>query len=184
MPLNVDIAAVASQLKTILSPLVFLAIIPQYAIEKIDGLRDSTNETKAEVPDWGGWQKAPNMLWEAIEPVFRLRDDIVKWVRENLAIPVVKDVAIQISELLDELVFAVLAIYMKPVLENFRDILTIEKNRLTEKDKAAKKELSIFSAGSSCSDPTHSQLSKDHFDNILNPPAGKCVLYNHQAYGG
>lgn len=166
-------------LKTVLSPLTFLSIIPKSTIDQIDALRmnqNSTDQGKASVPDWGELQRTPNMLWNAIEPAFQLRDDIARWVNQNLAIPMVKEVSIQISDLLDRLIFALLAIYMKPVLETTRKTLSIEKDRLAEKDKSAKKGTTIFSAGSTVSDPTHSQLAKDHFDNILNPAAGPCAL--------
>jgi hypothetical protein len=35
---------------------------------------------------WGDLDEKPELLWESLEPVFKLRDDIVKWVYDNLTI--------------------------------------------------------------------------------------------------
>lgn len=103
----------------------------------------------------------------------------MKSVKDSLSIPLVKEATAAISEALDKLIFSVLSVFVSPVLEKLREILGTEKDNLTEKEKrevSNNKKESIFDSGSKASDPTHSQLAKDHFDTVLNTPAGEVTL--------
>jgi hypothetical protein len=65
-----------------------------------------TNSASSNDPaNWGELTAAPERLWEALEPVFKLRDDIVKWVDEHLKIRAVQDAIAGISTALDKLVY-------------------------------------------------------------------------------
>lgn len=169
------IDSTAEALKIVLNGLTFLHIIPQTTIDTIDNIRNSSGNSAKQVADWGELNDTPHLLWDQIQPVFQLRDDISKWVSGNLSIPVVKDAFLAISDKMDQFVYAVLSVYLKPILGKMRDTLQQESNRLNEKAKSSSesKENDIFAAGSTASDPTHSQLAKDHFNAVLNSPAGK-----------
>ena len=126
--------------------------------------------------NWGELTAAPERLWEAIEPVFKLRDDVVKWVDEHLKIRAVQDALAAISTALDKLVYWVLGIFLRPVLKDISAALQKQEEQLLlqdEQSRLASGELSIFDDSSKVTDPTHSQLCKDHYDNDLNELAGK-----------
>ena len=126
--------------------------------------------------DWGDLTAAPERLWEALEPVFKLRDDIVKWVDEHLKIRAVQDGLAAISTALDKLVYWIIGIFLGPVLKDVSAALKNQEAELLmqdEQSRLATGELSIFDDRSAATDPTHSQLCKDHYDNDLNELAGK-----------
>ena len=179
MGLGDNLEVAADTLKVIFSTLTMLHIIPATVVDRIDSVRKNAERQVATRPDWGQYEKYPSQLWDSIQPVFALRDEVAKSVSEYLSIPGVKQILTKLSEAVDTFVFAILSIYVKPIIGKIRETMLKEKDRLTEKEKEAvqkgKKE-SIFSAKSTASDPTHSQLAKDHFDSVLNTPAGKFSL--------
>ena len=125
--------------------------------------------------DWAELTAAPERLWEAIEPVFKLRDDIVKWIDEHLKIKAVQDALAGISTALDKLVYWIVGIFLGPVLKDISAALQEQESQLLIQDEQARLatgELSIFDDRSAATDPTHSQLCKDHYDNDLNELAG------------
>ena len=62
-----------------------------------------------------------------------------------------------------------------PVIGSFRKGIEEERTILLQKEETTSKdpESDIISPGSTATNPIHSQVSKDHFDCILNIPAGK-----------
>ena len=135
------------------------------------------SKTAAEKPaDWGELNKAPNRLWDALEPVFKLRDDIVKWIYDNLTLEPVQNAIAAISTALDKLVYWVIGIFLGPVLIDISKALKNQEEDLLIKDKHARLERgeqSVFDDRSTNTDPTHSELCKDHYDDELNELAGK-----------
>ena len=132
--------------------------------------------------DWGELTKAPEMLWQAIEPVFRLRDNIVKWISEHLKIKAVQNAIASISTALDKMVYYVIGVFLGPVLIEISQALKDQKEELLVRDREARKarsELSIFDDNSVLTDPTHSELCKDHYDNDLNEIAGRLAVTFH-----
>ncbi len=128
---------------------------------------------------WGEFDEQPEKLWEAIEPVLRLRDDIVKWVYDHLAVRAVQDALATISAAIDKLVFFVLGTVLRPILSDLSRALKSNEQKLLQEDQAArlaKGEQTIFDPGSSATDPTHSQLAKDHYSHPLNEVAGRVAV--------
>ena len=76
---------------------------------------------------WVALESGPGALWESIEPVLKLRDDIVKWVYDNLAVRVVQDALAAISAAIDKLVYMVLGIFLGPVLSELSKALESEE---------------------------------------------------------
>lgn len=128
---------------------------------------------------WGELEESPEKLWKSLEPVFKLRDDIVKWVYDNLTVRAVQDALAAISTAIDKMVYMVLGIFLGPLLSEFSKILKEQEQELQAKDEAvrlSKGEESIFDSSSSATDPTHSQLAKDHYDHVLNEIAGRVAV--------
>lgn len=122
------------------------------------------------------YKKVPNSLWQKVEPAFRLRDNIARWLTENISIniPIISGLIASLSEAIDEFVFAILGVFVKPIIDEIRKILTKQKELLLqEEEKIKDANESIFASGSKSHDPTHTQLAKDHFDSRLNSIAGK-----------
>lgn len=143
---------------------------------------DITSITKSATDkpaDWGMLNKAPDTLWQQIKPVFKLRDKIVRWVYDHLTIDAVANAIAAISQALDKLVYLVLGIFLSPVLEDLTKALQYQSEQLLVRDREvrlAKGEDSIFDTGSHATDPTHSQLCKDHYDHDLNELAGNQLI--------
>lgn len=134
---------------------------------------------RSEGPSWGELESTPELLWKSLEPVFKLRDDIVKWVYDHLAIRAVQDAIAAISTAIDKLVYMVLGIFLTPLLSQFSEVLKKQEQQLLKQDQAARLatgEQSIFDESSSADDPTHSQLAKDHYDDVLNEVAGRVAV--------
>lgn len=128
---------------------------------------------------WGDLEKKPELLWNSLEPVFKLRDDIVKWVYDHLTVRAVQDALAAISTAIDKLVYMVLGIFLGPLLSEFSKILKDQEQQLLIMDQEARLaqgEQSIFNGESTATDPTHSQLAKDHYDNALNEIAGRVAV--------
>lgn len=139
---------------------------------------DITSITKSatnEPADWGKLNEAPDLLWESVKPIFRLRDKIVRWVYDHLTVDAVANAIAAISTALDKLVYLILGKFLGPVLEDLTKSLRYQSEQLTIRDREArlaKGEDGIFEIGSRATNPTHSQLCKDHYDHDLNELAG------------
>ena len=128
---------------------------------------------------WGELETKPERLWESLEPVFRLRDNIVKWVYDHLTVRAVQDALAAISDAVDKLVYMILGIFLGPLLTEFSKVLKDQEQELLIQDqevRMASGEFSIFNGNSLADDPTHSQLAKDHYDNELNEIAGRVAV--------
>ena len=110
-------------------------------------------------------------LWKTIEPVFKLHDDIQRWFMENedlFNIPVLTEAVENISNFMEALVYKFLAVLLEPSLQETRNAVKAAADAAQEAgDKS-----DIFRDGSEDSNPSHSDIAKDHFSNLLNQPAG------------
>lgn len=143
----------------------------------VDNITSITKSATTKPADWGKLNEAPNLLWEQLQPIFRVRDKIVRWVYDHLTIDAVANAIAAISIALDKLVYAVIGIFLGPVLKDVSRALSRQSEELLIKDqqiRLQKGEQSIFDDNSTATDPTHSQLCKDHYDHDLNEVAGKC----------
>ncbi|PSS00596.1 heterokaryon incompatibility protein Het-C-domain-containing protein [Coniella lustricola] len=106
-----------------------------------------------------------------IYPVLEFRDRIVKAISNMISkIPGLESLLEHISETLTAFVLGLLAPFIRPIINQVSKVL---------KDGSS----SVISASAnaqfepwknpSCTDPTHSMLSKDHFTNVLNSCAGR-----------
>lgn len=147
--------------------------------EGTDIANDITSITKSateEPADWGKLNEAPETLWNQLQPVFRLRDKIVRWIYDHLTIDAVANAIASISTALDKLVYRIVGVFMGPVLKDIAAALQHQSNQLLMQDQQVRMmtgEQSIFDENSTATDPTHSQLCKDHYDHDLNELAGE-----------
>ncbi|KAH6646959.1 heterokaryon incompatibility Het-C [Truncatella angustata] len=116
----------------------------------------------------------PNLLWQTIEPVFYLHDRISKWLQEGTeeTEESMADISTsQLSDYTNQLVFRFLAVMIESSVKELRKAVKAAKDRVdAEAAKAAS--AAVYEDGADASDPSHSDLSKDHFGNVLNQPAG------------
>jgi len=139
---------------------------------------DITSVTKsatAQPADWGKLNETPELLWNQLEPVFRLRDRIVRWVYDHLMVDAVANAIATISTALDKLVYKILGIFLGPVLKDVSAALNHQSQQLLKQDQEVRQRMgeeSVFGESSTATDPTHSQLCKDHYDHDLNELAG------------
>lgn len=136
----------------------------------------SISKTATQNPaDWGKLNDTPSLLWEQVQPVFKVRDKIVRWVYDHLTVDAIANAIAAISTALDKLVYAVIGVFVGPVLKDISQVLQIQSEQLLIKDQQVRLqsgEQSIFDDNSTATDPTHSQLCKDHYDHPLNELAG------------
>ena len=66
----------------------------------------------------------PSSIWDAIEPYFRVRDDLVKWLQESVPdLSILTKAVAKISAEIDKMVFAALAAVVGPTLGDVRQQL-------------------------------------------------------------
>ena len=120
-----------------------------------------------------------NMMWQALEPIFYVHDRTKKVLRSgtdevNMANGNQSSVEPSenpgLSAQTSKLVFEYLGVMIESSVKEFRNALTAAKGRVDE--EAAKAHSGAVYEDGSASNPSHSDLSKDHFSNILNRPAG------------
>ncbi|KAK8079032.1 hypothetical protein PG994_002839 [Apiospora phragmitis] len=116
----------------------------------------------------------PNLLWQSIEPVLFLHDRMKKWLQESAqeSEPQGPEQSTnQLGEYTDQLVYKFLAVMLESAVKELRNAVKAAKDRVDE-EAAKAASAAVYEDGSDTSDPSHSDLSKDHFSNVLNQPAG------------
>ena len=149
--------------------------LPSGLSQNVESLKSTPASKADEGSTWQELNRNPSGIWDAIEPFFRVRDDLVKWLQETAPdLGIFTEAVARISAEIDKMVFAALAAVVGPILGDVREQLEIEKNELLKDEKASLNdpENDIFSLSDKATNPSHSQISKDHFDSVLNIPAG------------
>lgn len=116
----------------------------------------------------------PNFLWQSIEPVFYLHDRMSKWLQEGTEEREQSTADMSTNQLNDytnQLVFRFLAVMIESSVKELRNAVRAARDRVDE-EAAKSTSAKVYDDGSDASDPSHSDLSKDHFGNVLNQPAG------------
>lgn len=115
-----------------------------------------------------------NLLWQTIEPIFYLHDSIKKWIQDrteqNDAEPLTEEASTQLGKYADQLVFKYLSLMIESSIMQLRNALKAAKERV-DAEAAKSTSAEVYQDGDG-SDPSHSDISKDHFSNVLNQPAG------------
>lgn len=117
------------------------------------------------------WAQQLQEVQNQIYPILQFHDELMMGINETIEkIPILPDLLEQITEQLNIFVFSLLAPFVLPIISQVKEELATGSSEVIESSRA--KQLIVFHDDDS-SDPTHSMLSKDHFSNILNEPAGK-----------
>lgn len=112
----------------------------------------------------------PSKTIKQIYPILAFRDKVVRSIASIIEkIPGLEALVERIVETLTVFIFSLLAPFVRPVLNALQKTLQSSSEGVTEWNK--KHQYEVWDDPNS-SDPTHSMLSKDHFSNILNEPAG------------
>ncbi|KAK5726074.1 hypothetical protein LTR15_004266 [Elasticomyces elasticus] len=106
-----------------------------------------------------------------IYPILEFHDNLIKNISEAIEkIPILPDLIEQLQEQVNIFVLSLIAPIMLPIINQVKAELSTGSSEIIQSSRD--KQLIVFHDDNS-SDPTHSMLSKDHFTNILNEPAGK-----------
>ena len=123
-------------------------------------------------PGIPGWETFDPIKTAAqIYPILEFRDKVVKAISKTLEkIPGLEALVEKITETVTLFVLSLLAPYIRPIINAVSNQLKTGSSTVI--DASGKQQFGPWQ-DPHCSDPTHSMLSKDHFSNILNEPAGQ-----------
>jgi hypothetical protein len=117
------------------------------------------------------WTRYIDDVQKQIYPIIEWHDEIMQSITETIEkIPILPDLIENIQEEINKFVFSLLAPYVVPLINQVKAELNTGSNEIIQ--SSVSQQHVVFNDDNS-SDPTHSMLSKDHFSNILNEPAGK-----------
>ncbi|KAI4745181.1 Het-C-domain-containing protein [Aureobasidium sp. EXF-12298] len=117
------------------------------------------------------WAQQLQDVQNQIYPILQFHDELMMSINETIEkIPILPDLLEQLTEQLNIFVFSLLAPFVLPIISQVKEELATGSSEVIQSSRD--KQLIVFHDDNS-SDPTHSMLSKDHFSNILNEPAGK-----------
>lgn len=117
------------------------------------------------------WTRYLDEVHQQILPVLEWHDNLIKSINEAIEkIPVIPDLIEQIQEQINVFVFSIIAPYVLPIIQQVKTELQTGSSEVIQ---SSREQQHVVFENDSCSDPTHSMLSKDHFSNVLNEPAGR-----------
>lgn len=135
------------------------------AVKPTDGSQQAPPQGLPGMPDFD-----PAKTIKQIYPILAFRDKVVRTISGIIEkIPGLEALVDRIVETLTVFVLSLLAPFVRPVLTGLTNALQTGSAGVI--DSSGKHQYEVWTDPRS-SDPTHSMLSKDHFSNILNPPAG------------
>jgi hypothetical protein len=110
-------------------------------------------------------------LVKQIYPIMEFHDEIMQSISAFIEnIPILPEMIEQVQEQVTIFVFSLLAPFVLPILTQVKTELETGSSEVIASSR--EKQHIVFNDDYS-TDPTHSMLSKDHFSNILNEPAGR-----------
>ncbi|KAI5203843.1 heterokaryon incompatibility Het-C [Aureobasidium subglaciale] len=113
----------------------------------------------------------PQAIVAKIYPILVFRDNVVRSISNIVSkIPGLESLIEKITEKVTLTVMGLLAPYITPLIAAASN--SLKQGSSSVVDASGKHQYEVWTDPSS-TDPTHSLLSKDHFSNILNEPAGK-----------
>lgn len=113
----------------------------------------------------------PQATIAKIYPILQFRDKVVRTLMSIVSkIPGLEKLIDTISERITLFIMSLLAPYIQPIIKAVSQ--SLKQGSTTVVDSSAHHQYEPWT-NPQCSDPTHSLLSKDHFSNMLNAPAGQ-----------
>lgn len=108
---------------------------------------------------------------QQIYPIMEYHDEIMQQITEAIEkIPILPELLEQLENEVNVFVFSLMAPFVLPLIQQLKTELNEGSSEVIASSKD--KQHIVFN-DDNCTDPTHSMLSKDHFSNVLNEPAGK-----------
>ncbi|CAI7639014.1 unnamed protein product [Penicillium glandicola] len=133
-----------------------------------DAKQESENVNPLEPEEWTLYL---NNVQKQIYPVLEWHDNLLKQINEAIEkIPILPELIEQIQDQITVFVFSILAPYVLPIIKQVKSELETGSSEVIQ---SSREQQHIVFNDDDCSNPTHSMLSKDHFSNILNEPAGR-----------
>jgi hypothetical protein len=112
-----------------------------------------------------------NDIMKQIYPIIEFHDNIMKGISSAIdKIPILPDILEQLQDQVNLFVFSLLAPYIMPIISQVKNELHTGSSEVIKSSQDH--QMAVFSDDND-TNPTHSMLSKDHFSNVLNEPAGK-----------
>lgn len=112
----------------------------------------------------------PSKTVQQIYPILVFRDKVVRSISAIInKIPGLEALVDKVTETLTLFVLSLLAPFIRPIINGLTQQLQAGSSAVV--DSSGKHQYEPWT-DPNCTDPTHSMLSKDHFSNILNEPAG------------
>ncbi|RJE18406.1 HET-C domain protein [Aspergillus sclerotialis] len=140
------------------------------------GFQSGPEFTRASEPQSSGGQSSgmadfdPQQTIAKIYPILRFRDNVLRKLTSIIEkIPGLEALVDKISETLTVFIMSLLAPFIRPIINMASKSLQTGSSGVI--DASGKHQYEPWT-DPTCTDPTHSLLSKDHFSNILNEPAG------------
>jgi hypothetical protein len=125
-------------------------------------------------PNIPGTNTDPATVIPKIYPILVFRDKVVRSISEIVSkIPGLEKLIDTITERVTLFVLSLLAPFVLPIIKTASAQLKTGSAAVLE--SSAKHQFDVWNNPNS-TDPTHSMLSKDHFSNVLNEPAGKVAV--------
>lgn len=125
-------------------------------------------------PNIPGTNTDPATVIPKIYPILEFRDKVVRNISAIVEkIPGLEKLIETITERVTLFVLSLLAPFVMPIIKTASE--SLKQGSSTVIDSAAKHQFEVWTNPHS-SDPTHSMLSKDHFSNVLNAPAGQVAV--------
>ena len=110
-------------------------------------------------------------IMKQVYPIIEFHDNIMKGITSAIdKIPILPDILEQLQDQVNLFVFSLLAPYIMPVISQVKNELHTGSSEVIKSSQDH--QMAVFSNDND-TNPTHSMLSKDHFSNVLNEPAGK-----------
>lgn len=125
-------------------------------------------------PNIPGTNTDPASIIPKIYPILVFRDNVVRSISAIISkIPGLEKLIETITERVTLFVLSLLAPFILPIIKTASAQLKSGSSAVI--DSAAKHQYEVWNDPTS-TNPTHSMLSKDHFSNILNQPAGQVAV--------
>lgn len=143
------------------------------------GFNQTMNQTSQTMPAAGATPAAggitmtsdPEEIIRKIYPILQFRDTVVRAIESIISrIPGLETIIEKITETVTLFVMRLLAPYIMPLIAAASNGLKQGSSAVVH--SSAQQQYLVFD-NPLCTDPTHSMLSKDHFSNALNGPAGR-----------
>ncbi|KAK8079398.1 Het-c heterokaryon incompatibility protein [Apiospora hydei] len=135
------------------------------ATAQMDGLEVKPHREPEEITIW------VSNIFKQIVPIIEWHDRIMKIISDALPrIPILPKIVEQLEDQLNAFVTAQIAPFVVPVIQQIQNEMGAGSEGIIQSSKDQQHR--VFN-DDNASDPTHSMLSKDHFTNLLNEPAGK-----------